>query len=205
MKRWIPAVVALLLVAAAMAHTVPSVSKAATPNPVEATVAALSAQVSSLETQVAALAGATASPPSTSTPVYARSEPTASSAYAIAYGDWTISPTNVDKVTRLGQGGPTETKAKGFYFILYFSLINNGNQPQSFDYDGLQAMDSKGRTFDLDHSATFNLTYGSEGLAPSDNLQPGLIYHVGGAFDIPTDAQIIEVVSKDGAIHVLIK
>lgn len=98
---------------------------------------------------------------------------------------WSITVTGYEVSPTIDSRYETNT-ARGVYALVYFTVINEGANPSPFPYKDLGLADSEGRTYTVDKDSLFNLTNIIFEVGPStDDLQPGLPYSIGVAFDIP--------------------
>jgi plastocyanin/uncharacterized coiled-coil protein SlyX len=111
--------------------------------------------------------------------------------------DWEVTVTGYELSPTI-ESDYDEHVARGVFAIVYLTVVNAGNEPAAFPYEDLRLTTSEGRTYTPDHDSMFTLIYsilemGSE----YDELQPGLSYPTGVAFDIPPDATDLSLTTGD--------
>ncbi|MFI1459432.1 DUF4352 domain-containing protein [Nocardia carnea] len=106
---------------------------------------------------------------------------------AVRDGKFEFVVTKVDQgLTVAGTNPYMQTEAQGQYVLVYTTVTNTGDQPQSYFGENQKLIDVQGREFTNDTMAEMNVN--DSGVMMAD-INPGNSLDVVIAFDIPADAQ----------------
>ncbi len=116
-------------------------------------------------------------------------------------GDFTLTATSVVlEPTFTPQYGGTHT-ARGVYLVVYFTAVNDTNNPTAIPFDAIVAKTKSGRTYTFNSDATIALTI-DIGTGIYDPLQPGLSVDTAVVYDVPADETGFSLTTTNGSFTI---
>jgi hypothetical protein len=165
----------------------------------EATIEALETQVAQLQERVKALseqrtAGSSSAAQAGETPESEAA--TYNVGDTVSVNDWSFAVTDVELAPTVDLSNE-QFVARGIFVVVYLSITNSGNAPQSFPYDEFLVEDSAGRSYGLHTDSTIPFQIYVYDTSLYGDLQPGLPYESVAVFEIPADATGLTLKTED--------
>lgn len=93
----------------------------------------------------------------------------------------------------------SSTEASGEFIIVAVTVRNDGNDPVMITSNNFEVRDPQGRTFDVSTEASIDLDVQGVDTFTFEELNPGLQKSGALAFDVPADAENLELIVSEGA------